>query len=237
MNKSIKHAFKFMFQDKDWKYKIFLLSALAFPSLYLNYQAEQLKQFLTPNSGNIFSILWFVLLMFILILYSTFLFEGYCCKCTQNIIFAKEDTGSNNILPTWESNFWGFSKIGIAFSIGAFLLGIVFLLTSILIIPIFIYIFGYIALKTLFCVDFKINAFFKWGKAKELIKINPSNYWRVILSIFGVYIIFGAIAHLSESSLIFVFLGSFAQAYFFLVIAYLCGTLLDGNSAQAFIAD
>lgn len=233
MEKSIKNAFTFMFEDKDWKYKLFVLSALAFPSFYLNYQGENLKQSLAVNAGNIFSLLWFILLMLIFIIYCTFLFEGYCCKCTQNIIFSNENTTQNDLLPEWENNFWGFSKIGILFSVGVGLLGLVVALASILIIPIFLYLFAYVALKTLFCIDFKIGAFFAWGKAKELIGLNSNKYWSVILSSFGVYFAFGIIAFICSKSLVLVFLGAFAQAYVFLVMAYLRGTLLDASTAEA----
>jgi hypothetical protein len=240
MEKSISKAFTFMFKDSDWKYKLFVLAALAFPGMFLGYQSETLKttiKGMAATSDNLFSIAVFYLLILIFIIACTFIFEGYCCKCTQKIIYANGQTSENDVLPKWEDEFWEYSKIGVSFSIGVGFLGLAVALGSILIIPLLFYIVGYVALKTLFCVDFKMGSFFAWKKALRLMNSNFSHYFSVILCSLGIYIAFGLVAYLCSTSLVLVFLGAFAQAYVYLVLAYLRGTLFTAPPEVFFEAD
>lgn len=228
MKKSISDAFTYMFKDSDWKYKLFILSALAFPGAFLGYQSESLKttiEAMTATSDNFLSIALFYVLILIFIIACTFIFEGYCCKCTQKIIYANAQTSKNDLLPKWEDEFWEYSKIGVSFSIGVGFLGLAVSLGAILIVPLLFYIVGYVALKTIFCVDFKMGSFFAWKKALKLMRSDFSHYFAVILCSLGIYIVFGFIAYFCTKSLALVFLGAFAQAYVYLVLAYLRGTL------------
>ena len=237
MEKSIKDAFTFMFKDSDWKYKLFVLSALAFPTAFLSFQGENLKSqmtALTKNVENFIPILWVLILILIFVVACTFLFEGYCCKCTHNVIYKNKQSPKSDLLPKWENEFWEYSKIGVNFSIGVSFLGLAVVLGSLLIVPILFYIVGYIALKTLFCVDFKMSAFFAWGKAIKLMKSNPSHYLVVMLCSFALYAVFGLVAYVCSKSLPLVFVASFVQAYIYLVIAYLRGSLFPVTPVEFF---
>jgi len=233
MEKSKAKAFTFMFEDSDWKYKLFILTSLAFPTSFLAYQSDNLKQIFKVGIENAFLPVGFLLLLLILTVASTFLFEGYCCKCTQKVIYSNE----RNLLPQWENEFWEYSKIGVGFSIGVSLIGFVVLLGTVLIIPVLFYIVGYIALKTLYCVDFKMSAFFAWKKALQLIKHNFGNYISVIFYSVGVYLVFGLASYLCSKSFALVFVGAFIQAYLYLVLAYLRGTLFPTNPQAFFTAE
>lgn len=228
MDKSIGNAFTYMFKDADWKYKLFILAALAFPGAFMSYQSDSMKASMATMQGapdRYLSYFLFLLLMLVFVVICTFIFEGYCCKCTNKIIYSDNEVSPGDLLPAWENEFWQYSKIGIAFSIGVGLLGLAVLLGSILIVPILFYMVGYVALKTLFCVDFKIMTFFAWKKAWKLMSSNPSQYFSVIFLSLAVYLVFGIVAFFCSKSYILSFVTAFAQAYVFLVLAYLRGTL------------
>jgi len=229
MEKSKLKAFTFMFKDSDCKYKLFILSSLAFPTAFLSYQGENLKQIMKGGLESALLPVEFILVLLILTVACTFLFEGYCCKCTQLVIYANQKDPEKDLLPKWENEFWEYSKIGVAFSIGVSLIGLAVALGSILIVPLLFYAVAYVALKTLFCVNFKMSEFFAWKKALKLMRNNFGHYISVILYSIGVYIVFGIIAYLCSLSYFLVFVGAFVQAYFYLVLAYLRGTLFTTN--------
>lgn len=227
MEKKISKAFTFMFKDSDWIYKLFILSALAFPSFYLAFEGENLKQYLTKSIEDPYQLAGFFILLLVLTTICTFFFEGYCCKCTNIIMNAGKSSNEKDLLPKWEEDFLGYFRIGFNFSVGVSFIGLAVAIGSILIVPLLFFGVAYIALKTLFCVDFKIKSFFAWRTASDLMRKNLGHYLLVVFCSLLIYVAFGAISYLCSKKFDLVFVGAFVQAYIYLALAYLRGTLLN----------
>lgn len=251
MNGIIANAFTFMFKDSDWKYKLMLLLFITIPSSLMAYLSENFKNVKTDDP----QLLIYVAIFFIVVTsITTLLFEGYCDKCSQIVMNAKNKTTNKNLLPHWENNFWGFVKIGFVFNValsvfiifGGIIIAYFFVknVTSMsdisstsavleLFKPLYIpfgiafviFFFFYVALKAVFCVDFKTSSLFALRRANKLIWNNIGYYFVVVVIMMLLQIAFAAFMYHMKSSPSVIFVGSALQAYIYLVMAYLRGAL------------
>lgn len=230
MEKSISNAFTFMFKDPDWVYKLGILLMLhAAPGICLAFNFPEsldlqthslslfvstISQFLIPSI-----ILYMILYPFIM---------GYVSKSTQNVI--KTTKNEPVFLPNWEDNFFSYFIIGIQKSFAIFLLSLLLIPGMILLcIPVLIYGFIALALDNIFCSDFKVISYFKWGKAFKIVSSNVGLYIIIfIIALFlGLSVIFVQNLHtfFKMSNIFIVFFQSAFSIYTLLVMAYLTGMI------------
>lgn len=237
MEKSISNAFTYMFKGSDWKHKLLVLTLMSVPTGVMIYINESFKNLGTDNV--LLRAILRIILVIVLLLIS-FIIEGYCCSCTQKIMNITEETAGDDLLPKWKNNFRGFLKIGFMLNVALFLLMIIplfvilfavknIVLAGLLAIPfaiaIPIFCFFYVAMRTVFCVDFKISSFYSLKKARKLISANVPYYWGVIGIMLVLYIIYGILLNIFRSSILIIVVGPILQVYIYLVFAYLRGSL------------
>lgn len=237
MNKTISSAFTYMFNDKDWVYKLFILSMLALPESVIGYMGEKIKTLYHNLNSTTISCL---IALGIISIMAYLIFIGYCSKCCHNIINADAVTSRNNLLPKWEDDFGQFLKIGFSYNLAlaaitgvfALLIGLGFVdksLILIIAIPLLIFalIFSYYftALEAIFCTKFELTSFFKLKKAHKLVSNNTGKYILILTLISIVSILSGLIPALFIKSHVALLLAPILQVYTFLVFAYFKGIL------------
>lgn len=258
MEKTFENSFTYMFKDSNWKYKLLLLSLFSIPASIITYLGKDSAPLKVSDitTQPILVILVVAVALFIA-LFSAFIFEGYCDKCAQSAINKTETTTTDDLLPTWKGEVWNFTKIGFSYSVAiclvlAAILGILFIaiecyikkqfaqglivtLVSIIAIPAFCLI--HFALKSVFCNDFRIGSFFAFKKAYKLIVNDLEQYFKVMLIVIGLSILWSTIITTLKGTPLIVIANSIAQTYIYLVFAYLRGMLFPAPAEIFFAAD
>lgn len=218
MDKSIPNAFIFMFKDSEWLYKVFILLMLYLPSAYYsNMLSEKNLIGLNPNNIDYQGVLFCVLLIALTMTIST----GYLAKCTHNII---KYNGEKSFMPNWEDDFWNYLLIGLKKAIAVTFTSLLLLPTIFLFaIPPFIFSFIFLALDNVFCIDFKLSAYFDWKKAFSIIVDNKQLYF-IILFLAAILSIIPSLCYLLKlPTILFSLLFAACMTYTTLVYAYLIG--------------
>lgn len=232
MEKSISNAFTFMFKDSDWLYKLGILIMLyAIPGVCFVLSMPDINTLKTSLEGITgLAALQPLLSLFIpslvlsIILYP-FIF-GYFAKCTHNVI--KNNWGDPLALPNWEDDFFSYFLIGIKRCIAMIIIGVVLSFSGFLLfIPALIFGLITVALDKVFCTNFDISAYFKWGKAFKIVSSDTKLYFNVLIVLFLVGLLMGFVQYIPSvlklPNLLVVFLSAISSVYFYLVFAYLTG--------------
>lgn len=226
MEKSIKNAFTFMFKDPSWKSKLLILALFSFNSglnVILSNNKDILKTLLKsadPTQMTLFFIINIVSLI------ASIFASGYFCRIIINI--SNLNLAENQeLLPTWKNNFVEYFRIGILYTLGKLIAGIAVLPTILIIFPVLIFALLMPALTRNFCSEQSITAFFAWRKGYELVKKDTNFYLKIILTIFIIFIV-NLLLNLFLNSIfipIAITLIIIVEAYWQMVIAYLCGLI------------
>lgn len=225
MEKSINNAFTYMFEDKDWIYKVSIFVLLSIPAAF--YAMFQIFPEALKNILKLTDISPLVLLIVSVVMaVAALLANGYYCQIIKNIGNAKQfDT--QELLPLWENDFFGYLKIGALLLAASFIAAAALLIPFILIIPAIIFALLKPALINIFCSEYNVTSFLAWRKAFLLIKQDTGFYVKIILAslaIFIVYLLIFLVAQLVFKPLVIIVL-PFLTAYTQLVYAYLYGLL------------
>lgn len=251
MKTSIKKSFTYMFQDTDWKFKLFLLLLLNIPSFIATYCSENFKNLRVDNEpifvGLIFA---FSILMFI----ANFIIEGFYNTTTHNVMKIPADAAAIPLMPKWEGSFWHNFKVGFKFFIAtglfALVIAAVLFISFILYlvkIPLLSLIFAgvalalcifyaltYTALKSVFSTDYRIKSFFCFKKAFKLIKNNIKLYLVVIVLTLALSMALVGTTALFITSPLIIVVGAALQAYIALVFASFRGSLFPAPASEFF---
>lgn len=233
MEKSILNSFTFMFTDKDWLYKLGIFTMLfAAPGFYLAFTLPNTEALKTMGAQSFLPIFMPVIVLSIIVYPFTL---GYLAKCTQNVI--NDSVYEAGYLPNWEDGFFNYFALGIKRILAMLLICLLLIPGSILLcIPWLIYGFITCALDNVFCTNFEIGAYFKWGKAFKIIGANFGLYIQILMVIFFLGLFFALFqllfSLLKLSSLLVLVLQSLGTVYTSLVAAYLTGLIGENEEDQ-----
>lgn len=234
MEKSIGNAFTFMFKDGDWVYKFGIFIALfALPTVYLSSNVPDAASLKAMDTSALINLLIPAFVLAIVVSPLTF---GYLTKLTHNVI--KNNEIDPIRLPNWEDDFFGFFILGLkrCFAVTIFLL--LFLPPSFLTFGIPILFFGLIivALDNIFCTNFELSSYFKWGKAFKIMGSDYSLYTKILMVVFVVGVLIGITTYLFSTlklpGILDAFIKAALSAYSSLVAAYLTGIIAENEEDQ-----
>lgn len=221
MDKSILSAFTFMFKDKDWLYKLFILLMLYLPSAYYSHLASGVKPEMMKQGQINYADL---ALCVILTIFTCAISTGYLAKCTHLII--KNDGEKAFKMPDWEDDFWSYLFIGFKKGFAIFATSLLLSPTIVLFaIPVLIFSFIFLALDNVFCIDFKFNSYLDWKQAFSIITSNNKLYYNILFLSFVFSFIPGLFSLLKLPTILFSALFAGCMSYCALVYAYFVGIL------------
>lgn len=217
MEKSIQNAFTYMFKDNEWTYKLFILMMLYLPGAYYSSITTGLNVEAIKSNINFNAVIIGIVVSAISVTIST----GYLAKCTHNII---KNEGEAFRMPCWEDDFFSYFFIGIKKGFAIFITSLLLLPTIILLaIPLLIFSFIFLALDNIFCVDFKLDAYFAWKKAFSIIVSNNKLYYIILFLGFILSLVPSVFYLIKLPTIIFSLLFAACMTYTALVYAYLIG--------------
>ena len=237
MEKSVSNAFIYMFKGSDRVYKLAIFTLLfAMPAIYVAFCVPDMANIKTMSQVQAIQMLTQLMIPTLILSIISFpLAFGYLSKCTHNVIINNEHTNVN--LPSWEDDFLNYYTIGVKRCLGMLLICLVLLPASILLgIPILIYGFIIFALDNIFCTDFKINSYFKWGRAFKIVSSDYSLYVKVLTIAFVLgllmFVVSSIFSVLKLSGPLSAFIHAACSAYSALVMAYLTGLIVENEEDQ-----
>lgn len=213
-----------MFKDRDWVYKLGILVLLyAGPGLCISFNQTDITALKAGNLNLLLSNLLPCILLSAIM--CPFIF-GYLSKCTHNVI--KNNWGDPLTLPNWEDDFLNYFALGIKRGFAIFLIILLLIPGSVLLfIPFLIYGFITFALDNIFCTNFKLNSYFKWGRAFKIISSDYGLYVNALAIIFVMGLLAALIQFLCSyyklPNTSTVFIQAICSIYVSLVTAYLIG--------------
>lgn len=217
MEYSLSNAYTYIFKSKGWLWKVFILTLLNVPTVYLISQYEMKKlSYYSPD---------FYFLCFLVMATMT-IGLGYCARCTQNLMFL--DHNNPNILPKWSGFFDDYLIVGLKKTWYYFIVGFcmwpkMFSLKNVLLPESGID----LALEGLFCEKFEYKKCPDLESMLEMMRENKGFYYKLSFTQFGVALLFIFIVFISSSfNLGFqsvLYLAPLMISYYLLVSAYCAG--------------
>lgn len=185
MEKSFKNAFTYMFEDKDWLFKLSILVLLQFILSYITFGMTNSftgisAQNIATQAPNMLKTILQVAIIYLIISVVTCPFiVGYTSVCTHNVI---NNTGKGSFLPNWEDGFFNYYSIGTKYYVGLSLLILVMFIPVVFTLGLLLLVFSFLipALINIFCQKYETSAFFSFKKALNCVKKNKGLYFKII---------------------------------------------------------
>lgn len=235
MEKSVKNAFIYIFQDKDWIKKTSILAVFFFFLYAFLFKEISLLPLLLQHNKEANLTQQALRIVSPILTLISFFATGYISKCTQNVI---NNTQENILLPDWEDDFFNYFVIA-AKRIGSRLGVYILLLPTILLlgIPFIIFWFLSLPLGKIFCSEFKFESYFKWKEAYELIKNNIGLYISILLILINLNLLITLLTVillcLKVSNNLCSIILAMVSTYTTLVAAYLIGIVGNKKSSES----